>query len=419
MKTRTFYNLPIPVNMTVLKNGLPVISGVFRSPQKNVPELVTVLLVFTVGSIDDSSLPGIAHFLEHIVLDGPNNDSIHPRMMNIVLRGAELDGCTSETTTIYSVTGQAADLREMIEALAGICFELDTSGPVIQRERNVILQEISQRGPEEILNESVARQLFPDHPQLHYFPAGNLASVESVTQANLAAFHTAHYTAPNAALIVVGSVQHDDVLECASRNEFLCAPGAARNQAQSVMPERVWTMVHIPGITHTRVLSFPRPNDMRTHALLTMASRLFSHFPFGSIMKLLRVRDGLIYGVGISSSQLPTSYTQMVFESNPQHFEHITQTAIKCIQQVGRNEISDQAWQAGTANYAVTAAMNANTAGTEGWANWLASELVHHRLEQDTCVMNIALAATRQEVAEAVASCLKPEECGIIDALPA
>jgi predicted Zn-dependent peptidase len=193
-------------NYTELPNGLRVVSN-------RMPHLETVSMGVWIGvgarheSIDQQ---GISHLLEHMAFKGTETRSAKDIAEEIEAVGAELNAATSLEMTSYFSRALSGDVGLALEILADILRRPRHQQEELEREREVILQEIAatRDSPDEIAYELLQEAAFPDQaigrPIL-----GTAKSVKSFQPSDLRTFAASNYGAKRMILSAAGKIDHE------------------------------------------------------------------------------------------------------------------------------------------------------------------------------------------------------------------
>ena len=282
------------VRLSHLDNGLTVITH-------EMPRLETVALGLwaAAGSRDETAdEAGLAHFLEHMAFKGTKRRTARQIVEAIEDRGGDLNASTSTETTGFTAHVLKEDWREALDVLADIL-----TGPVfapaeMEREREVILQEIAAAmdDPADAVFEQAEATAFPGNP-LGRSVLGLPETVAAMKPAGLSAFLARNYTAGRMALSAAGGLRHEDLLKAAeellggfsrggppARQTPVFTPGAARTS-------RPQDQTHI-------VLAWPAPGylDDGLYAAQAMSSILGGGMS-SRLFQELREERGLCYSV--------------------------------------------------------------------------------------------------------------------------
>ena len=145
--------------LTRLPNGLRVVSN-------HMPHVETVSLGVWVGAgarHEREAEHGISHLLEHMAFKGTDRRSASDIAEQIEAVGGELNAATSLETTAYYARVLEADVGLALDILADILHIPRYAQDELEREREVILQEIAatRDSPDEIAYELLQDAAFP------------------------------------------------------------------------------------------------------------------------------------------------------------------------------------------------------------------------------------------------------------------
>lgn len=195
--------------ITTLPNGLRVVTHAM-------PHLETVSLGVWVGvGARHESLPehGISHLLEHMAFKGTSGRTARRIAEAIEEVGGEINAATGLESTAYYARALKGDDGVAIELIADILQNSLFADVDLERERDVILQEIASisDSPEEIAFDFVQEAAFPDQPAGRPI-IGTPASVTAISSSDLRVFLDCHYRAPSTVLAAAGAVSHDRIV---------------------------------------------------------------------------------------------------------------------------------------------------------------------------------------------------------------
>ena len=195
--------------LTRLPNGLRVVSH-------HMPHVETVSLGVWVAAgarHEREAEHGISHLLEHMAFKGTERRSASDIAEEIEAVGGELNAATSLETTAYFARMLKADIGIALDILADILQIPRYAQDELEREREVILQEIAatRDSPDEIAYELLQDAAFPDQaigrPIL-----GTTQSVTSFGADDLRTFLKANYGASRMVLSAAGNVDHAELV---------------------------------------------------------------------------------------------------------------------------------------------------------------------------------------------------------------
>ena len=282
------------VEVTRLPSGLTVVTDAM-------PHLETAALGVWVGSGSRDEQPdehGISHLLEHMAFKGTTRRTARQIAEDIEAVGGDLNAATSVETTAYYARVLKADVPLALDVLSDILSDPAFDPDELQREQNVIVQEIgaAEDTPDDLIWDRLQTTAFPDQPVGRSI-LGTPTTVRSFDRKRIAGYLTRNYRAPDMVVAAAGAVDHRAVVReveqrfAAFQNPARPAPEAARFVGGSHIESRDLEQVHIalamPGLPHRD------PNLMSLDVFANvlgggMSSRLFQE---------VREQRGLCYTI--------------------------------------------------------------------------------------------------------------------------
>ena len=126
-------------NTKIYKNGLKL---VVQSMENF--ESVSFNMFVKTGSINETEgYYGISHFIEHMVFKGTKNRSAFQIANEIESIGAQINAFTSKQNTCYYTYSLSSEFEKCAEILSDILFNSTFDELEMDREKKVILEEIS------------------------------------------------------------------------------------------------------------------------------------------------------------------------------------------------------------------------------------------------------------------------------------
>ena len=217
--------------ITTLDNGMRVVTHRMREL-----ETVSLGIWVAVGARnEDESENGISHLLEHMAFKGTEKRSARQIAEEIEGVGGDLNAATSLENTAYYARVLKGDETVALEVLADILQHSTFDAAELDRERDVILQEIAatRDDPEDIGYDLLAEAAFPGQPVGRAI-LGTVASVKSIESQHLKAFLARHYVPNRMVLSAAGSIEHETLVRHAEA--LFC--GLARREGPAALPAR-------------------------------------------------------------------------------------------------------------------------------------------------------------------------------------
>ena len=287
------------VRVTTLDNGLRVVSH-------DMPHLETVSLGVWINAGARNEAPeqhGIAHFLEHMAFKGTNRRSAMQIAEEIESAGGDINAATGMEMTSYFARVLKDDTPLALDVLADILLEPRFDADEIDRERQVVIQEIgaSLDDPGDLVFDLAQQCAYPDQA-LGRPILGTVGSVSSFSPGMISDYRDTHYGAPGMVLSAAGAITHDDLVREAEGafGRFSDRPCKASEDGAYVggfvSRDKPLEQTHI-------VLAFKAPGytDERFYTTQVMASILGGGMS-SRLFQELREKRGLCYSIGSFSS---------------------------------------------------------------------------------------------------------------------
>lgn len=275
---------------------------------------------------------GIAHFVEHLLFKGTPTRDPYAITREIEGLGASIDAFTTEDHTCYYCRGPAETYPMMADVLVDIFAHPIFDPAEIEREREVVLDEIAmyRENPSQHVEDLLGLAAWPDHP-LGMPISGSESTLKAMRRGDLFRFHQTHYAGSTTIATVAGRISHEEALdELAERLAELPAgapsafepvpaalAGSGPRHCQEIRDlEQAHLCIgfHTPGRLHPDRFPLKLLNVLLGE---NMSSRLF---------QVLREEHGLCYSilsdiVHLHETGLLSIYTGLDVESVPEALE--------------------------------------------------------------------------------------------------
>jgi predicted Zn-dependent peptidase len=291
------------VQVTTLKNGATVVS----SRQADAESVSVGVWAGVGGRHEKASLSGVSHFLEHMLFKGTPTRSALAISQAIEGRGGYLNAFTQEESTCYYVRLPYEYLPQAVDVLADMYINAALDGDDLERERDVIVEEIKmyQDLPQHLVQEKLQEAMFKGHA-LGLPLSGEEKTLRKMSRETLLRYKTQAYAPSATVFSFAGRLDHASCVAYVERAYgrvgrrrgvgFKAVDGSV-GQDRFVMVKKEIGQVH--AVLGFRI--FGRHDDRRyalrvLNGLLgeNMSSRLFQS---------VRERHGLCYSIQ-SSYQL-------------------------------------------------------------------------------------------------------------------
>lgn len=255
--------LPNGMRYALLRNATP-------------PRNASLRLRIDAGSLMEAEdQRGLAHFIEHMVLNGtthvPEGEFVRRLERHGLRFGPDTNATTEFTQTVYKLDLPETDAGTVDEALfllREVAGEATLAPSAIDAERGIIQSEERTRATpalRSIIDElgfMMPAQLLPRR-----MPIGQPEVIATAQRERFAAFYDAYYRPERATLIAVGDFNVDE-MEAKIRTLFSTWRGRGEAGANpnlgSLRPRRGGVRLHVePGSQSRLSLSWVRPPDLR------------------------------------------------------------------------------------------------------------------------------------------------------------
>lgn len=298
------------IRVTTLNNG-------FRIATDPMPGVKTAAVAIFVGAgarHEREDAHGVAHFLEHMAFKGTKRRSARDIAEEIEAVGGHLNAYTAREQTAYYARVMQEDVPLGIDILADIIQHSAFAENEMERERQVIIQELGQveDTPDDLVFDLLQEVTYPGQT-LGRPILGTDDSVGGMSSEQLRHFIGSHYGPHNLVFTASGAVDHDRIVEMASRAFDTLPPGGASlsdaarlaggDRRDSRDLEQAHVALSFPGVAYGDADYYAA----QVHATIVgggMSSRLFQE---------VRENRGLAYSVFAFTSSYVDSGTFSVY----------------------------------------------------------------------------------------------------------
>lgn len=191
---------PSAPQLTSLSNGVTLLNA--PSPSRN----VGVFLIVRAGSRDENvETAGLAHYLEHLFFKGTQHRPTTRQITREIDRlGASTNAYTDTEEVGYFAEGPATAMVQLSDILTDMLSRPLFVPEEVERERNVVLQELSARlsDPDGWIWDRLGSVTFGGDQPMSWSAAGFPRVVEKVTRDQLVEYHRSFY-APRAMCLTI------------------------------------------------------------------------------------------------------------------------------------------------------------------------------------------------------------------------
>ncbi|WP_298435296.1 pitrilysin family protein [Geobacter sp.] len=283
------------VSKTILDNGVRIIS-------EYMPHVHSVSIGIWVANgsrHERREHNGVAHFIEHLLFKGTERRTSLDIAREIDSVGGVLNAFTSREYVCYYAKVLDKFLPKTVDLLADIFLHSTFDPEEIEKERKVVLQEISmlEDTPDDFIHDLFHRSFWQGHP-LGMSILGSVDSVEGLTRDAILSHKDSKYRSDDIIISVAGNVRHEELLSILEGLFGRIPGGSGRDfchlptyEKRVEIVEKDLEQMHI--CLGTRALPQNHPRRFEVYLINTilggsMSSRLFQE---------IRERLGLAYSV--------------------------------------------------------------------------------------------------------------------------
>ncbi len=292
---------------------------------QNEGPLVSCSLWIEAGSKHDS-IPGISHFLEHMLFKGTKRKNATALAQTLEKNGAYFNAFTNREGTCFQFQTLEEDFEECLKLLAEMLLESTFPENEINLERKVICEEINATAdiPEELLEDYLYKTLFPKQ-NIGKPIAGSLTSVKKIKRQDLLDYWTEKYSKRDFVFSVVSPGEANKVAQIITS---IFKPKARKrpkfkSESQDIFPKDLKRRNLRKELEHcyfAQVFSVPPLNNYAETIYLKALSSLLTDGLSSRLFQELREKKGLVYSLYSDYADYrEKSFFQINFSTSPTH----------------------------------------------------------------------------------------------------
>lgn len=368
---------------TRLLNGLRVATEAMPGASS-----IALAISVDVGARHEQSREnGLSHFLEHMAFKGTASRTARQIAEAFDDVGASLNAFTSSEHTVYYARVLPKDLPLAVEVLANILQHSTFSEEELERERNVILQEIAMHHdtPEDLVFDMFHEAVYPDQAVGRSI-LGTPELVELFSSDSLRRYMKKHYCPARMVISAAGAVDHGELTELVGTHFEYSEAGEAGTPEKAVYVggdrrktsnfEQMHLVLGLPG------LSYNDPDYYAAQIMATtlgggMSSRLFQE---------VRENRGLAYNVyAFLSSYHDSGIFGMYAAASPKSAKELAPVLCDEVLRMADSGISSEELERARNQH--TAGLMMMSEGVSSMAEWLGRHLLCYGEYRDTATL--------------------------------
>ncbi|MFK7951916.1 MAG: M16 family metallopeptidase [Ekhidna sp.] len=305
-----------------LENGIRIIHK-----EVNHTRIANIGLMLDIGSRDElEHEQGLAHFLEHMVFKGTSKRNSYHILNRLESLGGELNAYTTKEKICFYACLLDNHIDKAVELLADITFDSTFPEKQIEKERTVILEEMSmyKDTPEDSIQDEFDELIFPNHP-LGRNILGTQETVKSFKQGDFRKFLDRNLNTEKIVLSSIGNYSAKKIKRLAEKH-------LSHIPHKNNSPERA------PFDSYTPSVKEVKRSVSQTHfvtGLPSLSLKNSNRIPFFFLVNLLggpsmnarlnlamREKHGLVYGVDASySTYIDTGQFNIYYATDPKNLK--------------------------------------------------------------------------------------------------
>ena len=186
-----------------LENGFKIA----LAPLTNVNTIYIGIMVKIGAMAENLDELGIAHFLEHMLFTNTKKYTEDTINHIIDMYGANINAYTTHNNTVYYINGLSKYMEDFLDIILDIFFNPVFLDESVERERNVIIEELKQSHEMNLGIKSYLHALqVLFNERLKYSIIGNKETISNITKESLQKFRSKNYKVDDSYLIISGNI---------------------------------------------------------------------------------------------------------------------------------------------------------------------------------------------------------------------
>ena len=288
------------VQETMRDDGLRIISSRIRSQK------VYLGIMCPVGSAyDPLDMRGLYHYFEHMAFKGTEQRTVQD-LRNFAARFLlENNAATGNLGTIYSGMAVQRKFPELCEFLCDTYFHSVYPEEEIEREKEVVLNEIEMRKDNDYSRAYLAlgETLWQKNP-LRESGGGTVEGVMKITRSDLLGAHALYRIPACTVIIAVGAIDHDNVVKTLNtlipRDITPCPPRKIWDTEYDMPPTEQYVTITLPQKQKATIVcgcKFPVHRDKRVRVLRSFLVHMLVLGTNSILWNEIREKRGFAYSV--------------------------------------------------------------------------------------------------------------------------
>lgn len=320
-----------------LKNGLKVATY-------SIPEMKSVFLAQSVkaGSFFDTpETSGVAHFMEHLLVQGiPTFPTVEGFANFLESLAGSYNATTYSQSIRFNISAPARHLEDLLQISSEVFYEPLFAADSVDKERQAVMEEIRQRQDSLWYKNAKffnTHRFKGTHP-LKLDGGGSIESVQKLQKEDLVEYWSKFFHPANTYLVLVGGFKNDQAKKkieeiyekYAAGKKFTGFPKLTND---NFSPRGVFIR-HDKDLQTCYVdLTFPsitETSPLKDKVAMSVIRAIFGGLRSSRLFRLLRQQRGLVYDVSFGSvSYNSFGYSYVSFQAIPEKLEEVISLIVK------------------------------------------------------------------------------------------
>ncbi|HUA34507.1 MAG TPA: pitrilysin family protein [Candidatus Binataceae bacterium] len=400
------------VKKSVLSNGVRILT-------ESMPTMVSTTIGIWVENGSRYETPaenGTSHFIEHLLFKGTTKRTAAQIAEEVDAVGGVLNAFTGKEYTCYYAKVLGQDLDMTTDLLADIFLESVFNAEDLERERQVVLQEISQAEdtPDDFIHDLFTLNFWKGHP-LAAPIFGTVETVNGIDRDDLRTFMKARYRSERVFISAAGQVDHEKLVERCERL-FGSIPGngqpdpvvAPKPRHYLINQQKKLEQAHLcigsPGIGQSHPLRYAG-YVLNTALGGGMSSRLFQE---------VRENRGHVYTIySFVSSYIDSGYFAIYAGTNPEWVQEVLEVTVGELKKLAHDGLTSP--ELARAKSQLKGNMLLGMESTDSRMNRLARNEIYYR--RDVPIQELAQAidnVNNDQIVELASSWFKADQMALV-----
>jgi zinc protease len=315
-------------------------------------EAVNFSLWIAAGSIlEQDSINGMAHFLEHMVFKGTDRLCTGEFERIVEQCGGTTNAMTSQDYTCFYITTAPGDFAAIAPLQCDLLLHPTFPRDEFEQERRVVLEEI-RRATDQFRRRMFAQMMETTFEQLPYRRPvlGPARVIESLEVAQMRDFHQTWYHPQRMTAVVVGNLPTETMVDCIE-SQFKDFGLADAPRSPQFFPESFFTDIQTidatdPQLTETRLMFLwrvPGIEGLESVHALDIIARILGAGRTSRLVHKLREERRLVTHISVSNLTQIVQGTFSISASLPvEHLVEVEDAIVTEVERLQQEWVSEQ-----------------------------------------------------------------------------